>query len=108
MVGVCVVWLLRTAQSAQSYMIYGFLVTIFFVGAVVAFGSLAPGVAYTDAIVDAFTHLGGYAYLLDLFLPVTELMVVMTLTVSLLIGIFSARLVLYVISLIRGNNVPTN
>jgi len=87
-------------------MITGFLLTMIY-GLLVGLLNMLPvGSAMPDAVLNAASALGRLVYSWNLLLPVTDLLVVIGLTITLLFGLFAVRTIFYVISLFRGNSMP--
>lgn len=88
-------------------MIIGFFIAIFVSTIIALFSAvLLTGTTLPTAIPDAIYHLAHYAGMVNLFLPVSELVICMVFIGSLMVTIFSVRLIFYVIALIRGNSTP--
>jgi len=76
-------------------------------GLLVFFFNLLPaGGALPTTITNAATQMGGMLYSWNLLLPVSEFVTILGLTVTLIIGTFAVRTIMYVVALFRGNSMP--
>jgi len=88
-------------------MIYGVaLVGILLTAVVTIFSILGSGVSFALHFLSAYTELGKYLQVVNLFFPVDTLINCITITVNVLIFGITARYGFYAVSLIRGNQVP--
>jgi len=87
-------------------MITGFLLSAIYGLIVSLFYFLPAGSAMPTSIITASQSLGSMLYSWNLILPVSDLLIVIGLTLTLLFGIFAVRIIFYVASLFRGNTMP--
>lgn len=86
-------------------MIIGYLLIIIN-SAVVYFLSLLPIGGLPSEVVSAAQSLGGYMAAWNTILPVSTMITIVGLVVTMKIAVFSFRIGLYVVHLIRGSAMP--
>jgi len=87
-------------------MITGYFLSAVY-GLIVFFFNLLPeGGDLPTSITNAATQLGGMLYSWNLLLPISEFVTVLGLAITLVLGIFAVRTIMYVVALFRGNSMP--
>lgn len=61
-----------------------------------------------SAILDSASGLGRILYSWNLIFPVSDLLIVVELTITLIFAVFGVRAIFYVMALFRGNSMPGN
>jgi len=89
-------------------MLTGLVVVAMVTGATFLFSVLGAGQVFGTEITGAFTTLAGYLPYVNLFLPVDAVINCMLITSGLVTVGFTIRLILYALSMVRGNEAPAS
>jgi len=89
-------------------MITGFLLSAVYAILTGMFILLPAGGELSPSIITASRQLGGYLYGWNIIFPISELVIVIGLSITLLLGIFAVKTILYVVALFRGNSMPSS
>jgi len=87
-------------------MITGFLLSAVYAILAGLLYLLPAGGEIPTAITNGATQLGGMLYAWNLLLPISEFVTIFGIAVTIVIGVFTVRSIMYVVALFRGNSMP--
>lgn len=87
-------------------MITGFLLSAVYAIMFGLFSNLPNGGSMPSSVISAAQSLGTTLYSWNSLLPISDLLIVIGLTVTLLLGVFAIRCVFFVMALFRGSSMP--